>query len=92
MMKKFNIAQALDLQKLDNGLDSFHSSFYNPDISYDPVILMSPETLARMPRLNECERFIGQSTRNNCTGMVGKYKGYKVFSDPTLDYGEIELR
>ena len=92
MMKKFNISQALDLKKLDNAIDSFYKCFYDCEISYNPIILMSPETLAHMPKLNEYEKYTRQSTRNYCTGMVGKYNGCKVFSDPTLDYGEIELR
>lgn len=92
MIKKFNIAQLIDIQKLDHALRNFNCSFLGDDKSYDPIILMSPETLARMPRLDEFECFIGQSTRNNCTGMVGKYHGYKVFSDPTLNYGDVELR
>lgn len=92
MLKRFNIAQALDLKKLDNALDSFGDNFFDASNSYEPIILMSPETLSHMPRLTEYERFIGTSTRNYCTGMVGKYHGYKVFSDPTLEYGDIELR
>ena len=33
-----------------------------------------------------------ESTNNRCTGMVGMYQGYKVFSDPTMKYGDVELR
>lgn len=85
MRKEFNIAGSLDLEKLDKHL--FENSW-----QYEPIILLSPETLGCMPTLDNFYECIGQSTRNKCTGLVGVYHGRKVFSDPTKKYGEVELR
>ena len=82
---KFNIANRLDISALNRKIN------YAYDKTYDFYIFMSPDTLADMPQLDDYE-FIGVSTRNNHTGMVGTYHGHKVFSDPSMEYGEVEIR
>ena len=82
-----NISKKLDLNLLDEVINSFMR-----DECVRPIILMAPETLADMPTLNMFNDCLRQSTRNNCTGLVGMYHGNKVFSDPTKDYGDVELR
>ena len=92
MRKQFSIINKLDLEKLNTAIDSFknQSSILFAD-GYLPIILMSPDTLGDMHNLPNT-KYVGINTKNNCTGMVGKYYGCKVFSDPTLKYGEVELR
>lgn len=83
---QFNIANGLDIEflnrRLDNACSELRSDFY---------IFMSPDTLARMPQLDDRE-YLVISTRNNCTGRVGSYHGHKVFSDPSMKYGDVEFR
>jgi len=82
---KFSIIRKIDTQLLNNQLHKWEQTNHE----YNPIILLSPDTLRDMPRLDEYKL---ESTNNNCTGMVGMYQGYKVFSDPTMGYGEVELR
>lgn len=78
---QFNIANRLDIEflnrKLDNACSELRSDFY---------IFMSPDTLAHLPQLDDYYE------RNNCTKRVGSYFGHKVFSDPSMRYGDIEFR
>lgn len=82
---KFSIVQRLDLNILSEQLYKWNET----NNEYKPIILLSPDTLRDMPRLDEYNLV---STNNRCTGMVGMYQGYKVFSDPTMKYGDVELR
>ena len=82
---KFSIIRKIDTQLLNNQLYKWEQTNHE----YNPIILLSPDTLLDMPRLDEYKL---ESTNNNYTGIVGMYQGYKVFSDPTMGYGEVELR
>ena len=83
---KFNIANRLDIEALNRRINCAYSEIHN-----DFYIFMSPDTLADMPKLDDHEfQFIG--TCNHCTGRVGSYQGHKVFSDPSMEYGEVEFR
>ena len=84
---QFNIANRLDIEFLNHKLDSACS-----ELRSDFYIFMSPDTLAHMPQLDDYYEYIGKSTRNNCTGRVGSYFGHKVFSDPSMKYGDVEFR
>ena len=84
---QFNIANRLDIEFLNRKLDSACS-----ELRSDFYIFMSPDTLAHMPQLDDYYEYIGKSTRNNCTGRVGSYRGHKVFSDPSMKYGDVEFR
>ena len=87
---QFNIANRLDIEFLNRKLDSAYS-----ELRSDFYIFMSPDTLMHMPQLDDYEydyEYIGRSTGNNCTGRVGSYRGHKVFSDPSMKYGEVEFR
>ena len=82
---KFSIIQRIDLNILSEQLYKWNKV----NNEYKPIILLSPDTLKDIPRLDEYKL---ESTNNRCTGMVGMYQGYKVFSDPTMKYGDVELR
>ena len=81
---KFSIIR-IDTQLLNNQLHEWEQV----NRKYKPIIQLSPDTFKNISRLDEYK--LG-NTNNNCTGMVGMYQGYKVFSDPTMSYGEVELR
>ena len=92
---EFNIANKLDIDFFNRKLDTYSKlrSKLNsyPELNSDFYIFMSPDTLMHMPRLDDYE-YAGISTRNNCTGRVGSYHGHKVFSDPSMKYGDVEFR
>lgn len=88
----FSIVRHIDTEVLDRKIAAWNNTH-----DYSPIILMSPDTLAEMPKFDEpkfddLEIYITKSTCNNCTGLVGTYDGVKVFSDPSMKYGEVELR
>ena len=83
---QFNIANKLDIDFFNRKFNSACS-----ELRCDFYIFMSPNTLMHMPQLDDYD-FIGVSTRNNCTGRVGSYHGHKVFSDPSMEYGDVEFR
>lgn len=80
---KFNIANKLDIEALNRRIDS-------PEFSRDFYIFMSPDTLEDMPQLDDFD-VLGLMC-NHRTGRIGSYRGHKVFSDPSMKYGDVELR
>ena len=87
MPNVFNIARHIDTRILDEQIDKWEEKH-----DYAPIILTSPDTLKEIPTLKDLGIYITKSTCNNCTGRVGIYEGVKVFSDPSMKYGEVELR
>lgn len=83
----FSIVRHIDTEVLDRRITAWDNTH-----NYRPIILMSPDTLREMPNFEKCEIFLTRSICNNCTGRVGTYEGIKVFSDPSMKYGEVELR
>ena len=83
----FNILHKIDIDVLDRKITAWNNTH-----NYSPIILMSPDTLAEMPTFDDMGIYVSKSTCNNCTGRVGTYEGIKVFSDPSMGYGEVELR
>jgi len=84
---KFNIANKLDIEDLNHKIDCY-SNIYHSNL----YIFMSPKTLKNVPtlKLEYCER--DEDSFDECAGLTGFYQGYKVFSDPTMEYGDVELR
>lgn len=90
MPKYFSILRNIDTKILDEQITDWFDEH-----KYDPIILMSPDTLKEIPTFEDLGIYITKSTCNtcnNCTGRVGTYQGVKVFSDPSMKYGEVELR
>lgn len=83
----FNIIRHIDTKILDEHIDKWAEEH-----GYAPIILISPDTLREMPRSEDFEICFTKSTCNNCPVRVGEYEGVKVFSDPSKEYGEVELR
>lgn len=82
---KFNIANKLDIEDLNHKIDCY-SNIYHSDL----YIFMSPKTLENVPKLEYRER--DKDSFDECAGLIGVYQGYKVFSDPTMEYGDVEFR
>jgi len=79
MPKYFSILRDIDTKILDEQIADWFDEH-----KYDPIILMSPDTLKEIPTLKDVGIYI--------TKRVGTYEGVKVFSDPSMKYGEVELR
>ena len=80
MTEKFSIVKQLDMCKLDEGINKFRMVK-----GYDPYIFMNFRTMEEIRNVTE--------RKLNCFIMIiNKYKGYKVFEDNDLLFGEIELR
>ena len=83
----FSILHKINIDVLDRKITAWNNTH-----NYSPIILMSPDTLAEMPTFDDMGIYVSKSTCNNCTGRIGTYDGIKVFSDPSMGYGEVELR
>ena len=83
MTKYFSILRNIDTKILDEQITNWFNEY-----KYDPIIFMSPDTLKEIPTFEDLEIYITKSTCN----LVGTYEGVKVFSDPSMKYGEVELR
>lgn len=87
-MISFNIKQGLDFDKLNHNISTFKSTY-----EQEPIIIMSFDTLNSFPKTQDQDYFMEQSEKYNYhLAMMGTYHGNKVFADPSMDYGDIELR
>ena len=88
MPNVFNIIRHIDTKILDEQINQWVEEH-----GYAPIILMSPDTLQEIPNLEDLGIYFTRNTCNNRTGrVVGTYEGTEVFSDPSMKYGEVELR
>lgn len=87
MPNVFNIIRHIDTKILDDEVDKWAEEH-----GYAPIILMSPDTIQEMPKSGEDIEIHLMQSAYNCTDRVGTYEGMKVFSDPSMKYGEVELR
>ena len=89
MREKFSIVKQLDTEKLNEKI-----AYFVYENGHDPYIFANNTTLEALKKSYEQEMmftsFDGKKTI--CKGLIGKYHGYKMFEDNTLDFGEIELR
>lgn len=79
MPEIFSIVRHIDTEYLDRRITDWNNTH-----DYSPIILMSPDTLADMPKFDDVEIYV--------SGRVVTYDGAKVFSDPSMKYGDVELR
>ena len=93
MAEKFSIVKQLDTEKLSGRLSEFICKNW-----YNPYIFANNATLEALKKPYEQEmkriEFIngGVLAIGTNKGLIGKYQGYKMFEDNTLEFGEIELR
>lgn len=80
---KINIAVKLDYQKLENAIENYIKMY-----KQDPVILVNYSVCKDM-EINASDLC---GAYDHPDGVVHRYNGYRVFVDPTLDHGEVELR
>ena len=88
MAEKFSIIKQLDTEKLNEKI-----AYFVYENGHEPYIFANNTTLETL--MKPCKEMVFTSFEGKktlCKGLVGKYQGYKMFEDNTLDFGEIELR
>lgn len=89
MSKKFSIIKHLDETKLLEEIER-----YINENEEDPYIFMNKEMvddLERITPLGSYEKFISCKNEMKC-GVMAIYKGFKIYENNDLKYGEVELR
>lgn len=90
MAEKFSIIKQFDTEKLSRRISEFECKE-----GCAPYIFVNNFTWQKLyepyrDRDDTLQKLYGYYCGH--TGLIGKYKGYKIFEDNTLDFGEIELR
>lgn len=90
MSKKFSIVKSLDVDKLDNEIQNYiHISGRK-----DPYIFMSDATADKIAQHYDSVDIYSNvrlGVKDRCEHMA-VYTGYKVFTDNSLKFGDIEIR
>ena len=82
-MKKLNIM--FDINSLDDAINNV------AQCGYQPIIILGEDTYREMYDLG----FLGTSVKNNHNDkkiFESTYKGLRIFLDPFLKLGEVEIR
>lgn len=88
MNKKFSIVNTIDLDKLDNEVDEY----VRQTGETNPHIFMHIDTMQAIDRAFPTN-FITEPTRiSDCQGTIGYWEGYQMFTDNSLEFGEVEIR
>lgn len=89
MSKKFSIIKHLDISTLDNEIVR-----YQDENKENPYIFINKETiddLECIAPLGSYEKFISCKNEMKC-GVMAMYRGFKIYENNDLKYGEVELR
>lgn len=89
MSKKFSIIKHLDISTLDTEIVR-----YMDENKEKPYIFINKETiddLECITSLGSYEKFISCKNKMEC-GVMAMYRGFKVYENNDLKYGEVELR
>lgn len=87
MSRKFSIVKTVDLNKLNMQIDDYKCETYEEN----PYIFANEETIKAMVECSNVN-WIEDVNKIKAKGIVGKYEGYKIFSDNELSFGEVEIR
>ena len=91
MTEKFSIVKQFDTEKLNE-----KTAYFVYENGHDPYIFANNTTLEVLMKPYKQEmkyvEFVDGGVIKKAEGLIGKYQGYKMFEDNTLDFGEIELR
>ncbi len=90
MSKKFSIIESLNEVKLRNGIIQHVN-----ENEEDPYIFMNKETISDLEycasRLGSYEKFNSYENKMK-SGVIAMYRGFKIYENNDLKYGEVELR
>lgn len=90
MSKKFSIVQSLDINKLDYEIQNY----INISNNHDPYIFMSDATADKIAQhYDPVDMYsnVRLGVKDRCEHMA-VYTGYKVFTNNSLKFGDIEIR
>ena len=87
MNRKFSIIQKIDVNELDNMIDKYQHCTGETN----PYLFMNKSTIDAIPTVDDPIYNIQQICAK-VNGITGCYRGYKVFRDDSLDFGEVEIR
>lgn len=83
MSKKFSIIESLNEVKLRNGIIQHVN-----ENEEDPYIFMNRKTIDDL----EYAAPLGSYENKSKNGIVAMYRGFKIYENDDLKYGEVELR
>lgn len=89
MSKKFSIVKSLDESRLTKEI-----VIYVNENEENPYIFMSRETIDNLEYnapLGSYEKFESCENKTKC-GAIATYRGYYIYENNDLKYGEVELR
>ena len=89
MSKKFSIIESLNEVKLRNGIIQHVN-----ENEEDPYIFMNRKTIDDLEYaapLGSYEKFNSCEIKMKC-GVIAMYRGFKIYENNDLKYGEVELR
>lgn len=88
MSKRFSITKQIDFDKLNIEIDNY---IHKTEESH-PYIFANRETIIEMCKVcwdkDDFQTMVG----DGYNFATGKYKGYNIFKNNDLEFGEIELR
>lgn len=84
MIEKFNISN-IDIEKLNMKIDAYRIKKFFKESEEEILLFMNRYTIAI---LMEQEDFVNY---HSITGRVAKYRGYKVYQDDELEFGEVKI-
>lgn len=86
MSKKLSIIRAeIDIDKLLNNIEEYFSINM-----IKPYLFMNKDTIDELISQTSCKPDIPWGVQSN--NMCGYFRGYKIFCDNTLKFGEVEIR
>jgi hypothetical protein len=86
-MKISLISDVLDVSKLNNGIASYKNS-----MSQEPYLFMNIKTVEALIDQMACSELSFDEITDSSNFMVGMYKGYRIYLNHELDFGEVEIR
>lgn len=91
MIEKFSILKSLDLEKINKNIN-----IYESETGEEPYLFMNQETgNAVYEQVTENLRGSGiydEVILDSFDNRLGLYKGYRVFQNNNLEFGEVEIR
>lgn len=86
MKRKLSIIQKIDVAELNNMIDEYQCTTGKTN----PYLFMNKSTIDAISTVSDAL----YNLQRICTKLNGiaDYRGYKVFRDDSLEFGEVEIR
>ena len=87
MNRKFSIIEKINMAELDKVIDEYKCQTGGTN----PYLFMHKSTIDAIPVIDDTLHNLYEITVK-VSGIAGCYRGYKIFRDDSLDFGEVEIR